>query len=344
MPRWVWLGAGIGLAGCRGESLPLEGEHALVAPGVSGVLIADPGGGCREGGVRIGLWGPSWGTPGVVTAVVEEESPGVVWAWFPLRTGVGEGEAALRVEGGAARLPLGARTGEHDVHLRLAPAPDPAAVEAEAAAAAGRLDAEQAAWDDGRFRIVDGEQVVGEVSLRGPDRAPDVAVYDAVWLSPGLVQAARKDDGGDLLLSFPVEPSLGGEQALLRINVATRAAVVPADALPDPMDRALRLEPGAVGEDERAERIAGAIAASEAAERATLLELLPKLARAAQAPDGRCRGPAEVDPAWSLVLAGYRTRVVADGRRCLVEIEPEVRQHGRRFRGVVGSEGLVEGG
>lgn len=343
MPRWLVLTWGIGLAGCQAESLPLDGRFALTAPGVTGVLEADPGGGCREGAVRIGVWGETWGTPGVVTALVEEESPGVVWAWFPLRTGVGEGEAALRIEGGAARLPLGLRAGEHDIHLRLGDPPEPAEVDAAAEAARARLDAEQAAWDDGRFRLVDGDAVVGEVSLKGPDRPPEVAVYDAVWLSPGVVEAGRTDDGADLLLSFPVEPSLGGEQALLRVNVPTRAVVVPADALPDPLDRVLRLEPGAVTERERASHIDAAVAASEAAERATMLELLPKLAREAPGPDGRCRGPAEVDAAWELVLAGYRARVVADGDTCAVEIEPDVVQHGRRFRGLVGPEGLREG-
>jgi hypothetical protein len=339
----VAMGAAL-LAGCAAEPLPLDGAWTLSGDGVTGLLRVDAGGGCSEGRAEIGLWGPGFGTPGVVGASLVEESPGEVWAWFPLRTGVGEGEAALRIEGTVGRLPLGARPAEHDVHLRLEQGvPAPPEVERLASESRARLDAAERAWQAGRFQLLDGEALVGEVQLRGPDAAPLVAVYDETWLSAGLVEADRADEGADLLLAFPVEPSLGGEKALVRINVPTGAVVVPTGEVPDALDRRLRLAPGEVDAATRAGRIEAARAAARETEHAQLLRLLPQLARSARGPDGTCRAPADVDPAWPLLLAGYDARVVPRGDGCLVEVEASPAQHGRRFRGAVDAGGLVEG-
>jgi hypothetical protein len=337
----VWAALGLG---CAAEPLPLDGAWTLDGPNVRGVLRAQVGGGCTDGRAEIGLWGPGFGTPGVVGTTLVEEAPGEVWAYFPMRTGVGEGEAALRIEGSVGRLPLGARPAEHDVHLRLEDGV-PAAAELQRLAAESRvrLDASEADWQAGLFSLRDGETVVGEVRLRGPDAAPLVAVYDESWLSAGLVEADRADEGADLLLAFPVEPNLGGEKALVRINVPSGDVVVPTGPVPDAMDRRLRLVAGEVTAEARAERVKEAQQASRQAEHAQLLRLLPQLARAARGPDGTCLAPADVDPAWPLLLAGYSARVLPHGDGCVVEIEASPPQHGRRFRGAVDSGGLVEG-
>ncbi|MEC8423450.1 MAG: hypothetical protein VX000_06710 [Myxococcota bacterium] len=336
---WATLGAG-----CAGDPLPLDGAWALTGTDVRGVLRATSGRGCSDGRAEIGLWGPGFGTPGIVGAGLVEEAPGEVWAYFPLRTGVGEGEAALRIEGTAGRLPLGARPAEHDVHLRLEQrVPDAAELESISTENRTRLDAAEAAWQAGAFTLRDGDALVGEIRLRGPDAAPLVAVYDETWLSAGLVEADRADEGADLLLAFPVEPNLGGEKALLRINVPTGAVVVPTGAVPDAMDRRLRLLAGEVPGDVRAARVRTAREAARQTEHTQLLRLLPQLAGAARRSDGVCMAPAAVDPVWPLLLAGYSTRIVSDGDGCLVEVEASPEQHGRRFRGAVGTTGLVEG-
>lgn len=335
---WVVFGAG-----CRAETGGLDGHWTLLGADdeVVGLIEAGAGGGCAAAFARIGLWGPTWGTPGVVSAEVVAESPTVHWAWFALDTGVGEAEAALRLEGSVATLPLGARRGEHEVHLRLRDgAPSQADWQAKADASAAALAVERGVWAAGDFRLQDGAQLVGEVQLRGEGLPPFVAVYDATWLTPGPVPARRVDDGGDLLLSFPVEPSLGGEEALLRLNVATRTAVVPASEHPDQMDRVLTVVPGTVTPQERSARTEAAREAARAAERAFVHELLPRLAQSALVSPGRCAAPAEVEPSWPLLLAGYRVRVLPEADGCVVEIEPERSQHGREFRGVVGREGV----
>ena len=154
------------------------------------------------------------------------------------------------------------------------------------------------------------------------------------------MEAARADDGADLLLAFPVEPSLGGEQALLRLNVPTGVVVVPTGEIPDAMDRRLHLVPGEVDEDSRAAQVAAARAAAEQAEEQQLSRLLPQLARLAQTADGRCLAPGDVDPAWPVLLAGYSARVLPEADRCVVEIEASPVQHGRRFRGVADANGI----
>jgi hypothetical protein len=329
--------------GCQADAGGLNGSWTLLGEDdeVVGLMEAGSGGGCGSASARIGLWGPTWGTPGLVSAEIVAESPTVHWAWFALDTGVGEAEAALRLEGSVATLPLGARRGEHEVHLRVRDgAPMESDWRAAADASAAALAIERAAWAAGDFRLHDGAQLVGEVQLRGEDLPPFVAVYDATWLTPGPVLARRIDEGGDLLLSFPVEPSLGGEQALLRLNVATRSAVVPASAHPDQMDRVLTLIPGVVSPEERSAATEAAREAARAAERAFVHELLPRLAQTARLGPGRCAAPAEVEPSWPLLLAGYRVRVLPVGDGCVVELEPERPQHGREFRGVVGPEGV----
>lgn len=337
----VWAALGVG---CGADPLPLDGAWVLRGPEVHGLLRAEPGAGCTAGRAEIGLWGPGFGTPGLVGATLIEEAPGEVWAFFPMRTGVGEGEAALRIEGSVGRLPLGARPAEHDVHLRLDPGTlADADADAEARASRERLDAAERAWQAGMFILRDGEVTVGEVRLRGPDAAPLVAVYDETWLTAGLVEADRADEGADLLLAFGVEPNLGGEKALLRINVPTGEVVVPTGAVPDAMDRRLRLVAGEVGTEARAAAVQAAQAAARRTEHDQLLRMLPQLARDARSPDGTCRAPADVDPAWPLLLAGYSARVVPRGDTCLVEIEASPPQHGRRFRGAVDAGGLVEG-
>lgn len=324
---------------CAREQTPTLRTQGLVGDGVVGLIRAAEGG-CGGGGPTVGLWGPTWGTDGEVPAEAIEEQPGVVWLWFPLETGLGEGQAALRLEGEQVRLPLGARRGEFDVLLRPTDGLPDGLTEA-AAAAATALERERLAWAEGRFLLLDGAEVVGDLQLRG-EAPPLIAVYDAGWLTPERVSARRADEGADLLLSFPVEPSFQAEEAQIRVNVPTRDVVVPAGSAPTDLDRRLRLEPGTMDAERRANAIATARERSRALENAETSALAARLARAAASEHG-CLPLSALDPSWALLLRGYRVHIAeasVPGRdlRCVVEIEPEIIQHGRELRGRFGSD------
>ena len=326
---------------CASERVGPTVDWGLRGDGAVGVLRA-AGGGCDDAGPTIALYGPTWSTGGAVGAEIVEEEPGVLWVWFPIRTGLGEGEAALRVQGDEARLPLGARRGEFDVVLRREDAiPDVDALEVAREAAEAALAQEEAAWTAGTFLLMDGERVVGDVALGGED-GPVVAVYDAQWLTPEPVVARISSDGADLLLAFAAEPTLRGEDSLLRINAPLRRAVVPADSAPTEVDRALRLAPGTVSAEEREGLIAGARAAGLALEAEATASLARQAAIASRAPDGTCRPLEALDPAWTMLFEGYRVVIASDSAgRCAVELEPRMPQHGRSWRGRVTAAGVA---
>lgn len=332
----IWALVACGCAGAEAPDLPTRG---LVGEGVVGVIRAAEAG-CGGEGLRVGLWGPTYGTRGEVPAEAVKEEPGVVWLWFPLETGLGEAQAALRLEGVQARLPLGARRGEFDVVMRIEQAL-PAGLDAADAASAAAVARERESWAAGAFVLQEGEAVVGELTLRG-EAPPWIQVYDPTWLTPAAVQARRADEGADLLLSFPVEPAFQGEEAQIRVNAATRDVVVPAGSTPTELDRRLRMEPGRVTAEQRERAIADARAASRALEASQTGALAARLARAATSDQG-CRALDQLDPSWGLLLRGYRVRVVNDAPadqdpRCVVEVEPEIVQHGRELRGRYGAE------
>ncbi len=343
----------LGLAGCAPpppSGLPAAGRHPLTVPGTAATESAAAGqlvvGADWRGRptAKLRLVGPTWMTPGLVTARIESGELGgapVSWLHFPLRTAVGEAEAVLRVQGASALLPLGARPGEHEVALRIGPAG--ALPPVDAGPTEARLADLAAAWGLGRFRLLAPgagpdatEGLVGEVLLQG-ELPPLVAVYDGLWLSPGPVPvpALREDQGGDMVLGFPVEPALQGEQGLLRVNVPTQTVTVPLGPTPDPQERQLILAPGEVSDEERAIARARARRAADLAEQAWLEEVGPRLAAALQAPEGGgCRPLDSLGPDWGLVTAGYEltTTVAPEGAGCVLWIEPVVEQHRRRLR------------
>lgn len=329
--------------GCRAE--PRGPSESLVLQGgsVRGVIEVEPARGCEEPAVRVGVWGPHFGTPGLVSATVEEPEPGLSWLHFVMETGLGEGEAALRLQGTEALLPLGGRRGEFEVRLKARPGMlgvDERRKEDDALEA--RLEAQRADWATGAFRLVDAGEIVGEFQLRG-DEPPWVWVYDAWWLTPEPTVAALGSEGGDLLLGFPVQPRLDTEEALLRVNVANREAVVPLDLRPSSADRHLTLLPGPMDPAVRTERLAAARTAAGDAEREWVITTLPQLAAEATR-EGGCRSLEELDEAWALLTRGYDLQLLPTETGCAVGIEPTVPQHRRRFTGVVSSEGEVRGG
>ena len=116
-----------------------SGIWTLQGDGVVGQITH--GAGCNRT-PTIGLWGPRWGTDGLVSVELEQESEGVWWAHFPVQIGLGTAMAALRLEGGAAQMPLGARPGEFSLDLRRREgALDPAVLHEAQAATSVALDA-----------------------------------------------------------------------------------------------------------------------------------------------------------------------------------------------------------
>lgn len=342
----LWLGgmsAVATLMGCTAEPVGPSNSLVLDGDGVSGMIEVVPAQGCAEASVRVGLWGPHFGTPGLVSATVEATDDGLSWLHFVLETGLGEGEAALRLQGAEALLPLGGRRGEFEI--RLEAQPGVLSVEERRQrddALEARLETQRANWAAGAFRLMDAGDVVGELQLRG-EEPPWVWVYDAWWLTPAPTVAALGSEGGDLLFGFPVEPRLDTEEALLRVNVANLEAVVPLDSRPSAADRHLSLLAGPMDPSLRTQRLDAARAAAGEAELEWVRTTLPGLAAELTTESG-CRSLAELDEAWTLLTRGYDLQVLANGDGCAVGVEPTLPQHRRRFAGVVTRDGLTTGG
>lgn len=336
-PAWPAL---LALA-CSSPGAVLQGTWRLQGPDTLGLVRAG-GTGCGSSSPTVELHGPALSTGGPVPAQVAEEAEGQVWLYFPLQTALGEAEAAMRLQGAQAMLPLGARQGELELRLdRVEGGVDAAALRDAATRSAATLAQARDAWAGGAFRLVQGDgRLVGEVLLR-PDQAPLVAVYDRTWWTGGLVWSDRAEDGPDILLSFPVEPALRGEEGLLRLNVPTSTAVVPADVLPTELDRRLALVPGVVTDAEREATMAAARVEADQAEADALVGLARVLAVRARDEEGVCRPWQQVDPTLAEVLVGYDVQVEDDGGRCVVDVEPELPQHRRRLRVRVGPEGVL---
>ena len=309
-----------------------RGVWTLQGEGVVGQIAH--GSGCDRS-PKIGLWGPRWGTNGMVSVELVEESEGVWWAHFPVRIGLGTAMAALRLEGGSAQMPLGVRPGEFSLDLRRTEgALDPAVLDAAQATTSAALELERGAWNEGVFLLREDGRTVGEVRFRG-ERPPLVAVYDSWWLTPTPVPADVVPEGADLVLRFSVEPEMAGEDAELRINVPLREVVVPMGEVPVAEERRFQLVVGGVSEAERTRAMARAREEADAREATLVRELSRKAARAAKTESG-CLALDDLDPAFGLLFTGYTVQIRSEKEGCVVEVEPSRSQHGRRFKGRIG--------
>lgn len=323
------------LLACRpSNALPERGAWILDGPELRGTLSS-------EDGCRIALWGPTFttGEEPVRCEAVREES-GELWLFFELISGAGAGDAAALLAGDTLTLPLGARPGELELHLTRSPGTlEASELSRLAAEAKARVDAENTAWIQGYFRLLDGERLVGELSVPA-DGVSEIAVYDALWMTAGVEDATRAQEGPDLLFTFPIMPSLNGELGLLRLNRLTREVVIPLGPDPHPADRHLRAEAGRVSEEERGEAMKRALDEGAARE----LRVSPELARqlAIEAADGGCEPDIALEERWTLPLRGYRVTVRQGEAGCEVLIAPQVVQHGRRVKARIGPEGVRE--
>ncbi|MCP4810589.1 MAG: hypothetical protein GY913_33035 [Proteobacteria bacterium] len=285
-----------------------KGSWALTAQDARGVV--EVGRDCT-----IHVSGPGWGTVGPVRCEAHENAG---WFVFPLQTGAGKAMAVARWEEDRVVLPLGSREGEFDVVFERA--------EGTLEVPRADLTSERAMWDAARFRLHDGDQLVGALSLGEP---PMIEVYDAWWLTNGPVPAVPGERGPDLLLEFDVEPTLAGERALLLLNRPLREAVVPSGNEPADIDRRFTLVPGMVTVEERQAAVDAAVAEADAIEAERMGSVLNGVVGTLAPP---C--PSELPADYASLFVGYAVSVTAHEDRCRVAVEPAPTQHRRRFRGL----------
>ena len=314
-------------AGIPGVEFPLT----LVGDGVVARVSAERG--CQGSDVKVGLWGPGFGTDGDVVASVVQEEDESFWLHFPVQTGLGEAVAAMRLQGNAAVVPLGSRPGEFELHLTQVDMED-AKIEQHENASAEQLAKEVEHWKQGSFLLVSERGPVGEVRFRG-DRGPIVSVHDEWWLTPRPVESELESTGAELLVRFDAEPSLKGEGSLMRINVPSRSVVIPMGPVPVEGERSFRLEPGALSDEARQDAIEDAVSRAAQLEEGFLRSLAPKLSSAAASKDGQCLQLPQLAEEWSMMLEGYDVQLIPTAQGCAIGIEPTRPQHGRRYRGVI---------
>jgi hypothetical protein len=222
---------------------------------------------------------------------------------------------------------------------------DPARREAAAAAHESALPALKAAWAEGTFQLRDeAGALAGQVVLL-PGAAAQVQIVGATALTEGLTPARRRAEGPDQVVIFEVEPRLGDELGLLRLNVPTLRAVLPLDRAPHPDDRWLVASPGAPSAEDLAARIADARRDALAAERDLLARLAPALAAEAgaiRARAGACPVFSDLGPDWQVLLRDYHVTFTAAGAGCTARLAPVVVQHTRRTAVTATADGLGE--
>lgn len=331
------------LSACRPVPLLEGGPWRIEGSDALGAIQVEPAGwGSHRTRVRLAHAGML--TDGWVEAKVEAEPDGLTWLRFPARTPLGEAWVSMRLQGRQAMLPMGAREGEHELTMSLLPhAVDEARWSEAERLARQQLEARAAAWAAGAFLLQEADgAVVGELRLR-PDEPAFLAVFDRLWWTEGVVLSDRLDEGPEIILTFPVEPSLKGEDGQLRLNVPLMAAVVPADSRPTDFDRHLRLTPGALDEAARQVARQQARSAADQAEREALVALGRRLAVRSPGEDGRCRPWKEIDPQLEDLLVGYEVQLEADeSGRCRAIFQPTIPQHRRRLSLRVSANGVED--
>ena len=326
------------LSACRGYSLPL-GTWRINGDNEIGFIRHSMSGWNHK--IELAIFSEHASTNGIVEAHLDSQD-GIHWFRFPIETGFGTGKASLRLQGKEAYLPMGARVNEFGLRMRAEKDGVVSEEELNQAHAAwmSRQAADQEAWMQGSFVLYSDTTPVGMVQLI-PEEPAEVQVFDSFWLSEGRVQAERLDEGPDILLLFPVEPSLDGEDGLLRMNTILQEVVVPMADVPSDLDRRLWIKPGTIDEAELNRHIEVAIKEADRLERELVIRDGIQLARWAE----RTEGCASFDN-WvmnsSYDWMGYHVSIDLENDECVVSVKSDPEQHRRRFSGKITKNGLIE--
>ena len=321
---WWMLACTTGISG-------LEFPLTLAGDGVVARVTKERG--CQGSTVRVGLWGRGFATEGDVLASLGQTEEGTVWLNFPVQTGLGTAVAAIRLQGDSAVLPLGNRPGEFEVHMTKTNMDDEA-IARQARESAEQLEREVEYWRQGSFLLVSEDGPAGEIRFRG-DRSPIVSVHDSLWLTPRPVEGTLHSTGAEIMVGFSAEPSLKGEDSLMRINVPERSVVVPMGPVPVEEERVFKLEPGELNDEQRRAAIENAIEKADMLEKRFIESLAPKLSAASGIEEGSCLQLPQLAEEWSMMVEGYDVQLIPAPAGCSVGIEPSRPQHGRRFQGVI---------
>ena len=164
----------IGLLLACSEPGPLDGTWLFTSQDdvSGGFLKAD------QNKALIGLWGAGFGTDGIVEGTIGLRDD-IPWVYFSVETGLGDADAALRLQGREAMLPLGARRGEHEVRYKTLHEPS---MTSEKMADLERSASERIAmakqqWTDGAFLLQTHGETVGQIHCLGSD-PPIVVLFD----------------------------------------------------------------------------------------------------------------------------------------------------------------------
>ena len=313
-----------------------DGVWALTGLDAAGQLQID------AGQCSVSIWGNGYttGQHAVACELVANEEE--IFVRFPIEFGVGKATVAASMSAELERfsLPLGSRLGENEIQFSVQSGPLDVSKAALAVETAERgLDFSRALWEQSVFRLEKEGVLHGEVFLPA-DRAAELQLYSDVGVTRGRVVAVLLEQGADLWLKFEIMPSLDGEEGVLVLSRALNRAVLPLSQTPSAIEHTFALQPGNVSDDERARRVSAILAIGLERERTVLRHLTISLHE--QAMMSQCIGFSELsaaEPGLAVLWKGYDVSVAVQDENCVVKVEPNVVQYGRRIAHRYGGNG-----
>ena len=271
---------------------------------------------------KIELYTDRFRTNGLVDVELEKKDE-IWWLYFPLETGKGEGQAALRLQGTEAMLPLGGRRGEFEIFFSLQKinTKEEELLRSWKEKSVLSVQKEKEYWRQGQFLFQNEDKTFG---MWG---GGTIMLFDEHWLTPEPTIVSTLFQGADIVLTFPIEPSFHGEGAMLRINVPLRRVSVPIAEMADPMDRQFFLEPGVLSTEQKDQYIAYAVQRSDELEEAFVVEQVRNIFSS-----GTCDELVQQDLNSMALWKGYRLEwELLPDKNCSLHIEPMPPQHRRRL-------------
>jgi hypothetical protein len=306
-------------------------------------------------GIDVYINHPNLSTNGWERAEIELEKEGGFWAFFDIETAMDTAHAAMRVQGKEARLPLGARRGEFDLIFEIeSTSVDIKKIEElivnETPTRKGNLKMQKDFWALRHHIIVEKKQVNPNSSIPTSEEkivgyinwdTEQIEVFDASWYTPDPQNFTREVEGGDILLSFDIEPSFQGEQGLIRCNIVTREITIPSSSIPSSLDRRLYIKeaPLDLDLDLDLDLQKHKKDAQKQADKTELKWIEKQAPLLIQSLENTCTSwkNQNILDSW----LGYRFETKKQPLGCQIQIIPDPPQHRRRFHGVVYHTGEV---